>query len=114
MSKRIIKKITIYLLISFFIYIVGFFVWKRQFRMDEMEKLVISNLWERENGSGVGPRSIITHQDYTMENLHITFYTGETCIVIWAYKNTMIIRSSKNEYYVYDRLRGSDRWHDWW
>jgi len=82
--------------------------------MNEMEKWVISNSWESDYRAPVGPRSIISHEDYTIKNLYITFYTGETCTVIWAYKNTMIIRSSKNEYYVYDRLRGSDRWHDWW
>ncbi|GHV25195.1 hypothetical protein FACS1894176_03100 [Bacteroidia bacterium] len=88
-----------------------------------MEQWVTSNSWEWESGADVCTWSIISHYrndglQYEMKNLHIQFFDGRGCTVIWAYGNTMIVRDDrpnvKNKYGFYERWRGSDRWHEIW
>jgi hypothetical protein len=81
-----------------------------QFKMDEMEQWVISNSWDNESGKHVGPRHVLSQEDYTINNLHIKFYTGETWTVLWAYGSTLIIRDGKKRIIFYERWKGSERW----
>lgn len=112
------KKILMFFFITIISYLVCFFLWKRQFRMDEMEKWVVSNSWEWESGASILDWSIISEYrnkdlQYRIENLHIKFLNGKECIVIWAYGNTLIVRDPVSKRFgFYERLRGSSRWHD--
>jgi hypothetical protein len=118
--KLNIKKIMLYLFLVFLIYMIGFFIWKRQFKMEEMEKWITSNTWEWESGASVCSWSIIAQYrndglQYEIKNLHIKFLDGKECIVIWAYGNTMIVRDSESKRLgFYERWRGSSIWHEIW
>jgi hypothetical protein len=117
------KKIVGYFSLLLVSFLIAFVVWKRQYKMAEMEKWVTSNSWEWESGADVCTWSIISRYrivndqrelQYEIENLHIKFHTGETCTVIWAYGNTMIVRNDKKKYGFYERLQSSSRWHSIW